>query len=403
MTPSGDNAILKQFSLLYVEDDEHISQQLAQFLKRRVGDFYMAANGAEGLELFRAHQPDIVVSDILMPEMNGLEMAARIRALDPHVPIILTTAFNEIDYFLKAIEIGIDGYVVKPVDAGLLGKALLKSARVLHQKRELETKNRLMQELLKDLQQYHDAAERENLMVAELMDRTVRDENLGDPLLHSWIAPATNFSGDLVAAQRAPNGDLFIILADATGHGLAAAMNLLPLSRIFYRMVEKGFAMSAMLREMNGVIREQSTADRFVAATLARVDARNQIVEVWNGGNPPAIWLCCDGGVLHLFKSTNLALGIVENGLVDVRTDIRHWDGEAQLLLFSDGFVDAEDAAGQPLGLDALVAAVAPLSGEARFTAAVRQVQEHLGGRPAHDDLSLIVVNCPVGGGEDKA
>jgi serine phosphatase RsbU (regulator of sigma subunit) len=383
--------------LLYVEDDEQIREQLANYFRRRVGDFHLAVNGAEGLELYRAHKPDIVVSDILMPEMDGLEMAERIKALDPHVPIILTTAFNETEYFLRAIQIGIDNYVLKPVDADLLGNALFKSAQVLHQRRELTAKNQLMQQLLKDLQHYHDAAERENHMVAELMDRTVRDENLSDPMLHSWIAPATNFSGDLVAAQRAPNGDLFIILADATGHGLAAAMNLLPLSRIFYRMVEKGFAMSAMLREMNGVIREQSTSDRFVAVTLARVDTRNRIVEVWNGGNPPAIWLCCDGEVQHLFKSTNLALGIVENALVDVSTEVRHWDGEAQLLLYSDGLIEAENATGQPIGLEALLTDVAARPSAERFTAAVAKVQDHLGGKSAHDDMSLIVVNCPAG------
>ena len=395
----GDNdniGLLKQFSLLYVEDDEHIREQLALFLKRRVGAFYLATNGAEGLELYRTYQPDLVVSDILMPEMNGLEMAEKIKAIDPDAPIIVTTAFNETDYFLNAIRIGVDNYVLKPVDPDLLGKALYKSAQMLYQRRELSIKNELMEQMLKELQHYHDAAERENHLVAQLMDRTVRDENLNDPLLHSWISPATHFSGDLVAAQRAPNGDLLIILADATGHGLAAAMNLLPLSRIFYRMVDKGFGISAMLREMNGVIREQSTADRFVAATLARVDTRNRIVEVWNGGNPPAVWLCCDGEVLHLFKSTNLALGVVENSLVDVHTEVRCWRGEAQLLMFSDGFVDAENAAGKPLGTDALIASVAAVPSEERFTAAVQQVQDYLEGRPAHDDISLIVVNCPV-------
>lgn len=395
MNQDNDNALLAQFSVLYVEDDEHIRDQLTQFLRRRAGTLHVASNGAEGLELYRRHQPDMVVSDILMPEMNGLEMAEGIRALNADVPIIVTTAFNETDYFLKAIQIGVDNYVLKPVDPAILGRALHKSARVLHQRRELVRQSVQMQHLLEELQQYHDAAECENHLVAQLMERTLRDQNLSDPLLHSWIAPATLFSGDLVAAQRAPNGDLFIILGDATGHGLAAAMNLLPLSRIFYRMVEKGFALSAMLREMNGIIREQSTADRFVAVTLARLDTRNGIIEIWNGGNPPAIWLC--NGQTKQFKSANLALGILENSLVDVRTEVLPWQGEAQLLLFSDGLVEAENVAGEPLGLEALLGGVAPLPGAARLTAAVQRVQDHLGGGAAHDDMSLIVADCVAG------
>lgn len=391
---SGD--ILKQFSLLYVEDDEHIREQLSHFLKRRVGVFHVATNGREGLEAYRAHKPDLIVSDILMPEMDGLEMAEQIRAIAPDVPIILTTAFNETSYFLKAIQLGIDNYVLKPVDSRVLQKVLDKSAQLLQQRRELVEKSVRMEQLLGELQHYYDAAERENQMVGVLMDRSIRDENLSDPLLHSWIAPATMFSGDLVAAQRAPNGDLYVILADATGHGLAAAMNLLPLSRIFYRMVEKGFTLSAMLREMNGVIREQSTVDRFVAVTLARVDTRNRILEVWNGGNPPAVWLCCGGDVLRLFKSTNLALGIVENSLVDMRTEVVHWDEPAQLFLFSDGFVEAENAASESIGLEALVAKLAVDMPEKRFSAAVQAVQDHLAVQPAHDDMSLIVVECPI-------
>lgn len=394
-TSNPPERVLKNFSLLYVEDDDNIREQLAQFLRRRVKAFYVAVNGAQGLAAYREHRPDIIVSDILMPEMTGLEMAEQIKAENPEIPIIFTTAFNETDYFLKAIQIGIDNYVLKPVDTDMLQRALDKSAYVLFQRRELAAQKEQMENLLDELQQYHDAAERENQMVAELMDRTLREGNLGDPLIRSWIAPATTFSGDLVAAQRAPNDDLYVILADATGHGLAAAMNLLPLSRIFYRMVEKGFGLSSMLREMNSIIREQSTADRFVAVTIVRVDQRNRIFEVWNGGNPPVVWLCCNGETLHLFKSTNLALGIVDSHDLDLHTEVVQWTAHSQLLMFSDGFVEAENHASEPLGLDALVASVAAEPHETRFSVAVRTLQRHLDGKPAHDDLSLIVVDCP--------
>ncbi len=400
MTPPNNppERILKHFSLLYVEDDDNIREQLEQFLRRRVKEFHVAVNGAKGLEAYFEHKPDMVVSDILMPEMTGLEMAERIKADNPEVPIIVTTAFNETDYFLKAIQIGIDNYVLKPVDTEMLQKALDKSARVLFQRRELAAKKAQMESLLAELQDYHDAAEQENQMVAQLMDRILREENLGDPLLRSWISPATTFSGDLVAAQRAPNDDLYVILADATGHGLAAAMNLLPLSRIFYRMVEKGFGLAAMLREMNNVIREQSTADRFVAATVVRVDERNQVLEVWNGGNPPVVWLCCSGETLRLFKSSNLALGILDTCDVDVHTELVKWESHSQLLMFSDGFIEAENPAGEALGLEAMLAGAAPEIPEKRFSAVVQTVQEHLGGRPAHDDLSLVVIDCPERG-----
>lgn len=388
--------LLKHFSLLYVEDDDNIREQLEQFLRRRVKEFFVAVDGAKGLEAYFEHKPDMIVSDILMPEMTGLEMAEKIKADNPEVPIIVTTAFNETDYFLKAIQIGIDNYVLKPVDTEMLQRALDKSARVLFQRRELATRKAEMEKMLDELQQYYYAAERENQMVAELMDRTRREENLADPLLKSWISPATTFSGDLVAAQRAPNDDLFVILADATGHGLAAAMNLLPLSRTFYRMVDRGFGIPAMLQEMNLIIREQSSADRFVAVTLVRVDQRNRIYEVWNGGNPPVVCLDGEGQTHRLFKSTNLALGILNSSEMDLHTDVVHWAKHLQLLMFSDGFVEAENPDGVGIGLEGLLAAIGGEAMEKRFTMAVESVQQHLAGKPAHDDLSLIVIDCPA-------
>jgi YesN/AraC family two-component response regulator len=97
-----------------VEDDEDIREQLMLFLKRRVGVLHVAADGREGLQVFEAQKPDIVVTDIQMPVMSGLQMAGKIKALSPSTPVIVTTAFNEAKFFLEAIDIG----GVVPPDAG---------------------------------------------------------------------------------------------------------------------------------------------------------------------------------------------------------------------------------------------------------------------------------------------
>lgn len=131
------NKDLKMLSILYVEDDEEIREQLIHFLKRRVGTLYTASNGKEGLASFRAHQPDIVVSDIRMPVMDGLDMVGAIKHEYPSTPVIMTTAFNETDYFLKAIDIGVDKYVMKPVKIETLVDAIHRSAHILQAERNL--------------------------------------------------------------------------------------------------------------------------------------------------------------------------------------------------------------------------------------------------------------------------
>ncbi|MGD9613552.1 MAG: HD domain-containing phosphohydrolase [Kiritimatiellia bacterium] len=133
-----DPAILKNLRVLYVEDDDEVRDLLARFLARWVGELIVAKNGQEGFEAFSAHQPDVVVTDIKMPVMDGLEMAAEIKRIAREVPIIVITAYSERDYFIRAINIGVDRYVTKPVNTETLLDVLARSSREKLQKRELE-------------------------------------------------------------------------------------------------------------------------------------------------------------------------------------------------------------------------------------------------------------------------
>lgn len=130
--------LLKTVSVLFVEDDADVREQLSQFLKRRVGTLYVAENGQEGLEVWRQHKPDVVVTDIMMPVMDGLKMAELIRQENHSVPIIVTTAFNDANFLLKAIDLGIDKYVIKPVNTALLLRAIQKGAWMARAEMEMQ-------------------------------------------------------------------------------------------------------------------------------------------------------------------------------------------------------------------------------------------------------------------------
>lgn len=102
-------------NILVVEDDLPSRVFISTILKGYFQNIFMAENGQEGLEVFKEHSPDIIVSDIGMPVMNGLDMARYIRRINPRVPIILTTAFDNKSVLLEAIELGINSYIIKPV------------------------------------------------------------------------------------------------------------------------------------------------------------------------------------------------------------------------------------------------------------------------------------------------
>lgn len=150
-TTSGfDPALLKSLTVLYVEDEEEIRELLSRFLRRWVGTLHVAENGRLGLEAYREYHPDVLVTDIRMPVMDGLDMAQAIRDEGGDVPIIVITAYSERDYFMRSIEIGVDKYVVKPVDTDLLLQAISRGASVRAQALALE---RAQQRLLDSLGQ----------------------------------------------------------------------------------------------------------------------------------------------------------------------------------------------------------------------------------------------------------
>ncbi|HIJ95490.1 MAG TPA: diguanylate cyclase [Desulfuromonadales bacterium] len=112
------SGLFEQFdiSLLYVEDEPTTREQLSAMLAHVVRTLYVAPDGSSGLELFSAHVPDVVVTDILMPGIDGLEMSRRIRIIDPDAQIIVLTAYYETEHLLQCISTGITHFIHKPVD-----------------------------------------------------------------------------------------------------------------------------------------------------------------------------------------------------------------------------------------------------------------------------------------------
>ncbi len=149
-TSPSDNSkeMLKTLSVLYVEDEDLVRASLSRFMQRRFDRVDTASNGEEGLEKFKTNSYDVVVTDVRMPIMDGLEMAGHIKKISTDIPVIVVTAYNETDYFMRAIEIGIDRYVRKPVDTNELIDAIVKSSQVHFQQQALEKERKHVTELL---------------------------------------------------------------------------------------------------------------------------------------------------------------------------------------------------------------------------------------------------------------
>ncbi len=109
-----------KIKVLYVEDNEVVREGTAELLKEFFYTVETASNGLEGLEKFKKDKFDIVITDINMPKMNGIEMIKEIKKLDKRIPIIVITAFSDFKYIAECIKIGVYGYILKPIDINQL-------------------------------------------------------------------------------------------------------------------------------------------------------------------------------------------------------------------------------------------------------------------------------------------
>ncbi|MDX9705999.1 MAG: SpoIIE family protein phosphatase [Azospira sp.] len=510
--------VLPKLKILTVDDSRTNLQLLQAFLDSLGHTTIPAENGEQAVLRYRSHQPDLVLMDIMMPVMGGLEATRHIRALPSErwVPIIFLSALDRDENLVDGLAAGGDDHLSKPLNFAVLeakirsiqrmialqqtahdtlrhlqtisdnvlegivtidseatitscnrsvedlfgwrieelvgqnvkvlcpspwremhdsyvreyvaggppqiigttleapalrrdgstfpaeirvsevrleaGRMFIGVIRDISERHRTET---LLRDNAERLQRYYERTEAENALAMSLMERQLMRRGLDDPAIRYWLSPAENFSGDVLAAARAPDGRLYALLADATGHGLAAAISTVPLLTLFYRCVPGGMSLSAMLAEINQQLRDALPVGRFVGATLVCLDCPNKRAEIWVGGMPSACLIAADGTLLREFPAHELPLGIVGSAEMNCQPVVFEWQTAAQLILHSDGLIDAESPDGKPFGRKQLLTTLVGTEPSARRDAVQAALAAHLSRAPAADDISLLLLDCP--------
>lgn len=387
--PSPADAALPRLKILIVDDSSFNSALLKAFAHEQGHVPILATNGAQAIERFLADAPDMIFMDLMMPVMDGVQAAANIKALSPNrfVPVLFITVRDQSEDMVRALELGGDAYITKPIDFAVLQAKVKALQRVIQMQRQLQAQREA-------LQRYHDKWEEDRRVARHVMKKLARFDAIQDELLDYWVAPPRGFSGDVVAAARARDGRLYAMLADVTGQDLAAALTSMPLIQIFYAMSAKGFSLTAIAQQINREIYANLAVDRFVAATLVAVDTAQCFLEIWNGGNPAALFISDSGGLEQRFESRHLPLGILSDSEFDAKTEVFDWKEAGQLILFSDGVVNAVNDAHEAFGIERVVRLMHATAREQRLGSLQDAVESFSGGQAGQDDLSIVTVRC---------
>lgn len=132
---------LANFKILYAEDEKGIQEEVKEILELLFYEVYMAKDGKEAYEIYKEKKPDLIITDIKMPRLTGIELAKYIRKIDDKTPIAITTAFTDVELMIQATELNLLKYIVKPVTKDKLSEIFKKFLEKINIKDEIKLNN----------------------------------------------------------------------------------------------------------------------------------------------------------------------------------------------------------------------------------------------------------------------
>ena len=348
----------------------------------------IAFNGLEALEVLEKEAIDIVLLDVLMPVMDGFEAAKLIkqRYNDVYLPIIFITSLEDQSSFERCLEVGGDDFIQKPFEKVILNAKIKAHSRT----RELSKKAYQQNTLL----EYHrNQIEREHEIIEHIFNNSLENQDKFKAHLDFSLSPASMFNGDMFLVAQSPIGNLYCMLGDFTGHGLAAAIGALPASRVFYTMVQKGMAVNDIASEINILLHNLLPEHMFCAATIIELSASGKSISAWLGGLPDAYLINTDGEVKQTLESQHMALGILDRDEFEYELINLEVDKNTRLVLSTDGIIETNNDADIFYGEQRFLAALKskPMISSQRV---IDNVNTFANGSEQLDDLSLVLLNC---------
>ncbi|MDO3720241.1 fused response regulator/phosphatase [Marinobacter sp. chi1] len=374
---------------ILIADDSDSDRLILKTLVKRLGhDVFDARDGEEAVRLFEEAQPDIVLLDALMPVMDGMEAARRIKALagERLVPLIFLTSLSEAGDLARCLDAGGDDFLSKPYNRVLLEAKINAFNRMRRMHETLSGQRDHIRELNQQLLREQEIAKR-------VFDNVAHTGCLDAFNIRYLASPLSVFNGDVLFASPRPAGGMLIFVGDFTGHGLPAAIGAMPLAEIFYGMAAKGFSAKDVLREINRKLKQILPTGMFCCGAMIEAVFHENQLWFWNGGLPDAQLIRANGDNVAL-PSRHLPLGILSPDQFNADLERVTTEPGDSLMLMTDGVLESSNRAGEVFG-DAGVARALETrtQGLHPFDAVIGSLREFTGSHQDSDDITLFCVD----------
>lgn len=377
--------------LALVVDDDEVNRIILEGMLRSQGfNVVLAENGFEATHLFAEHQPNIILMDIMMPVMDGYEATIKIKEMagERFVPIIFLTAVVEEEQLAKCVKVGGDDFLSKPFSQVIL----MAKIEALTRMQELYSTITNQRDKI-DI--YNDQLLLEQKVAKRIFSRVVHEGCLDVDIFKYILSPLSIFNGDILLAAFTPSGGLNVLMGDATGHGLPAAIGAVPVSDIFYEMTDTGASVDEIVLTINAKLKAILPAEFFFCASVLNISNDFRLLTLWHGGLPDVLIYNDKNKVLtHKIPSSNFPLGVVDNNKLETKPYIIELFAGDRIYLYSDGIIEARNQDDKQFGEQRLLECfVGNIEGDAVFDAIQESVNSFRGPQEQTDDITLLEIN----------
>ncbi len=264
--------LINNFTLLYVEDDTEAQEQMKMMLEDDVKDFYQAFNGEDGLRLYKELKPDIILTDINMPILDGLSMSQEIKSIDNEQPIIIMSAFDDRKTLLRALNMGIDYFTPKPIDMDIVNAKLEKISKHLQNKIDAERARAKEMEHLHHMAHYDTLTKVPNRYLFDLkLDQAISRAKRNDSAVLLFFIDLDNFKS----------------INDTYGHG-GGDIVLKTVSYNIQNVIRKedtlarisGDEFSVIIEDINDTKYIDTLAKKIIEASSASIDFDGKTINI---------------------------------------------------------------------------------------------------------------------------
>jgi sigma-B regulation protein RsbU (phosphoserine phosphatase) len=367
--------------LILIVDDNPTNLDIIQTrLRAHNYEVITAADGEAGLAMVRAKQPDLMLLDIMMPKMDGIEVCRRIKEDSslPFMPIIMVTAKADSKDVVAGLEAGGDEYLTKPVDHAAL------VARVESMLRIKELHDTVLQQSAQLKVQLETATKIQSLFWPRIPELKGRG--------HIWAVsvPANYVGGDLYDVIPLPDESLLAYVADVSDKGVPAALIMAALSTKIRSEAQDQSEVDKLLETVNTSMYSLTSEEGFFATiAVARYWPSSGKMQLALGGHLSPLWIT-EGEIRNLPHIEGMSLGITPDVHYGTK-EILLSPGES-MLFFTDGVVEAENKNNELFGNDRLVSYIKNTKGPPWGKGLLDLVSGWRGKASVNDDLTILEI-----------